>query len=113
MVSQTLGRSAELTLDELAGMTNYLSLRVGSLDRAYQAFQDGIARDSDWERTVKDAPIYLGSPFGRIWWEIARNDYQDTPEFVRAVDQALDESPIVPDHQFLVDLQARTQSLAP
>jgi hypothetical protein len=101
----------ELTLDELMGMTSYLSYRVGVLGRTHQAYLDGIVRPADWEVRLLDVPIFLGSPFGQLWWDSAKADYADIPEFVDAIDQAIATSPVVPDDEFLLDLQSRARSL--
>jgi len=108
---KSLYNPAELTLVELQGMTAYLSYRVGSLERAYQSYLDGIIRPADWERRLYDIPIYLGTSFGRLWWNLGKNDYTNRPEFVSAVDQAIEAGPVVPDDQFLLQLQARAQAL--
>ena len=62
---KSLVAPAELTLEDLQGMTAYLSIRVGHLRRTYQAWRSGILQPEDWAAHLQTVPVYLATPFGR------------------------------------------------
>ena len=102
---KSLYNPEELTLEELWGISSFLSYRVENLRRAYLSYQDGVTQQIDWEQRAFIVPIYLGSPFGRAYWEHLKADFANTPLFVQAVEEALATSPVVPDNIWLLELQ--------
>jgi hypothetical protein len=108
---KSLYRPAELSMEELQRITSLLSTRMNILRRVHQAYEDGVARQSDWETRVNATPIYLGTPFGLIWWAHIKADYSEEPEFVQAVDSALRDSPIVPDDEWLLELERSVRNV--
>jgi hypothetical protein len=108
---KSLYRLEELTMEELQRLTSLLSTRMNILRRINQAYEDGVARREDWEERVNAVPIYLGTPFGRVWWEHIKADYAETPDFVEAVDAALRNSTIVPDDAWLLTLEQDVRNL--
>lgn len=110
---KSLTEPEALTLEELRGITAYLSIRISNLERIYTAEASGIIRREDWESEILGAPIYLGSQFGRVFWENIKGDYAHRPEFVEAVDTALTTSPILPDDEYFLDLQNDLRNLRP
>jgi len=110
---KSLYQPEELTLEELQGMTALLAVRMAILERIFQAYQDGVARPADWEDRLNSVPIYLGSSFGRVWWDHIKADYAHRPDFVNAIDDALETSVIAPDDEWLLDLQNCVRDLVP
>jgi hypothetical protein len=108
---KSLYQPADLTLVELQRITAYLSTRMNILRRVNDAYLNGIARREDWERRVNAVPIYLGSPFGLLWWSHIKADYAESPDFVEAIEAALNGSPTVPDDEWLLDFEKDVRAL--
>ena len=86
---KSLYEPSALTLEEIHRVTYYLVSRVDTLRRCYQTFNDEVTTREDWEDCRHFAPMYLGSQFGRVWWDLVKEtDYNQDPDFVADVDRA-------------------------
>ena len=102
----------ELTLEEVWGISSFLSYRMILLKRAFDSYQDGVIQKDDWDDRARSVPVYLGNDFGRVFWDsLFKPDYANSPGFVSAIDEALATSPVVPDDEWLQDLQRGAQGL--
>lgn len=108
---KSLYNPQEMTLEEVWGNASLLGFRMELLKRAYLSYQDGVIEKDDWEDRAHSVPVYLGNEFGRAFWKASRDDYSNLPDFVDAVDEALASSPVIPDDEWLQDLQRRAQEL--
>jgi len=102
----------EMTLEEVWGISSFLSYRMVLLKRAYDSYQDGVIQKDDWDDRARSVPVYLGNDFGRVFWVSLKPDYANSPGFVNAIDEALATSPVVPDDEWLMDLQRSAQGLS-
>jgi hypothetical protein len=113
LYSKSLFEPTELTRGELARITSLLSVRLSILRRIYLAYRNGVVSEAEWQFQVGSIPIYLGSPFGRLWWDSIKPDYAAMPDFVAAVEDSLATSEIVPDDEWLLEFEARVRTLDP
>jgi hypothetical protein len=97
----------ELSIDELRIYITFISNRISALNRAYIAYQNGLAKPEDWEYLLSQVPVYLGTKSGKIMWDELRNDYNRAPGLVKEIDRALAESEIIPDDQWYIELQEK------
>lgn len=102
---KSLYTPTDMTMNDLVAMNAYMSNRLSNLFNTYVAFQNGVLRASDWESRIVSAPMFLGTVFGKQYWEARKADFPDAPEFVAAVDNALANSPLVSDDKYLIELQ--------
>lgn len=112
LYAKALFKPEELTVDEMIGVSNYLSYRVASLAGVYSRVQDGTLLESDWNESLQSVPIYLGSDIGRNWWQEARHDYVEDPGllgFVEGIDEVLESSSVVPDDVFYARMCKRLE----
>ena len=108
--TKSLYSPGELTLSDLLAVVSYISFRLFNLQRTHQAYIDGIIRESDWNKELNKAPIYLGTTTGQIMWEELKGDYSDNPDFINGVDTVLRTSSIVPDDEWFLNLQNQIQN---
>ena len=108
---KSLYNPAQMTLEEVWGNASLLGYRMELLKRAYLSYRDGVIERDDWDDRARYVPVYLGNGFGRAFWESSREDFANLPEFVDAIDAALESSPVVPDDEWLRDLQRRAAEL--
>ncbi|TAH45023.1 MAG: hypothetical protein E6R11_04235 [Rhodocyclaceae bacterium] len=102
---KSLREPEKLTPSELWKVTEIIYLRIELLERFRRAYNNGIIPLDDLSDEYSDANIYLGTPIGRLVWHSAREDYKDDPEFVSAIDNAIEGKDVVaPDHIFFNDL---------
>jgi hypothetical protein len=110
---KSLYSPAELTLDELLAINTILTYRVTVLNRYYRAYSDGIIQQEDWESVLLEVPIFLGSSFGRLFWDEIKADYPHEPDFVDDMTRALSSSAVIPDDEYFINLQERVRALIP
>jgi len=108
---KSLYSPSELTIEEIYRMNGLVNYRIDHLMRAYRTYQDGILTAEDWESQVRNVPVYLDSAIGRLTWDQLKEDYALYPEFVAAVDGALQEGILVPDHEYYLELQKKIRAL--
>ncbi|MEM1434893.1 MAG: hypothetical protein AAGG11_12605 [Pseudomonadota bacterium] len=97
---------AGLTQEELFGASMYLEYRTSTLQSVFSSVQDGILTEADWESYASSAHIWLGSPFGRRWWEFTKDAWAAFPgqEFVDTIDESLKEADGRPDDLYYIEL---------
>lgn len=93
-----------LTPEDILQLTNITTNRLNLLERYYDAYRIGILSDVDWANEVEAVPIYLGSSYGEILWPLLKEDYLGKEGFVSEIDRSLQNSSIIPDDVYLVDL---------
>jgi len=97
----------DLTVDEMLGASIYLNYRTDTAYTAFTSAQNGTLTQSDWEIFLRATPFYLGTEFGRRWWELIKGDYASNPgsaAFVESIDQMLEDSHRLPDDSFYAEL---------
>lgn len=99
----------DLSDSELRYYANFLTMRIGVLNRAYIAYQNGLANADDWEFLLSQVTIFLGTKSGRIVWDHLRDDYADISGFVNEIDRALAESDVVPDDDWYIELRRKIE----
>ena len=81
-----------LTLQEQHQVHAFLAMALRRLSREFYNYQLGIF--GEWKEAVSVyAPIYLGSDYGRAYWDEVRTVYlavDDLTEFVEEIDTALE-----------------------
>lgn len=104
--TQALFDPENLTLDQVYGASMLLNYRVSTLQSVYMSVQDGVLKQADFHGYVDQAGIYLGTRFGRRWWERTKGDFVDFPgqEFVDAIERSIRETTILPDDVYYVEL---------
>jgi len=97
----------DLTVDEMLGASIYLNYRTDTAYKAFISARDGTLTQRDWENSLRDTPYYLGTEFGRRWWDLIKGDYASNPDneaFVESIDQMLQDSSLLPDDIFYAEL---------
>jgi hypothetical protein len=91
--TKSLEDPKSLTLAEIRVMDGYL---YGMTEqwRASQLLNELGILDEEWkDRLTEEAAFYLGSPFGRAWWEVYQGDVDLPPEMFAIIEEALNASP--------------------
>ena len=107
--TKSLLSPGELTFEEMSLLINYIAMTLNNLERSYMAYTNGIITEEDWNDQLYTVPIYLGTEFGQTLWVQLKNDYSNLPDFVDALENALANSPVVPDDEFYIELHERLQ----
>jgi hypothetical protein len=97
----------DLTLEEMLGVSIFLNYRLGTAFDAFTSAQNGTLTQSDWETSLRDTLYYLGTEFGRNWWELEKSEFGDYPggeEFVESIDKTLNDGSGLPDDKFYAEL---------
>jgi hypothetical protein len=78
----------ELTEAQLGGqLWSYFNNIMWVAQNNWLAYNDGLASEDSWSYAKKFAATSLGFRVGRIWWELARQNYE--PDFAKAIDAEL------------------------
>lgn len=104
-----LYRASEATPEEILDVSYLFTIRLTNLARTYHAFRAGLVTAEDWELEVFIVPLFLNTAIGKVMWDELKPEY--TPDFVDRVDRAMAESPLVPDDDWLIQVQKRLKSL--
>ena len=69
----------------------YWTINVAQWRGLYDLSERGLVDKIAWKRMIEEeAPVYLGYPFGRAWWNHTKNITTTLPEdFMLAIDTAL------------------------
>ena len=102
-----------MTADEIWSLNQYFNMRIQIFVRTYRAYQSGILQKSDWEASIRNAPVFLGTPFGQMMWKNLKIDIQNQPEFISAIDNVLATSTRMSDASWLATLESQAKSLSP
>ena len=86
--AKALYTPADMSPAEIEQVVHYVSSRVSLLHRMFRAHKAGTVAKEDWEQQLHEIPIWLGSAFGQLFWEMSKHDYL-SGEFVEAVDHAI------------------------
>ena len=105
-----LYQPTELTVSDLLRLVPFLSHWLSNMQRTHQAYIDGVIREVDYQTQLLAAPIWFGTALGQVVWAEIKADYAHDPDFVAAIDEALQSSPVVPDDDWYVALEARLRS---
>lgn len=97
----------EMTAQEVWGLTNYMSTRLGRVLWSYDAYRSGVLSEEDWQMEASVTPIWFNTQFGRLAWDSLRSDFLDVPEVMQAIDNALADPKFMANDEFLTGLQER------
>ncbi len=113
MYVKSLENPGEMTAAELWAMSNYVNIRVSLAQRSFRAYQDGIIDQADWDSELAGLPLSLSTPLAHLIWQNLKEDYADSPDFVSAIENAIDTNTVAPDDRWLSDLQEQARNLKP
>lgn len=104
-----LYQPSEATPEEILDVSYLFTIRLTNLAGTYHAFRAGLVTAEDWELEVFIVPLFLNTAIGKVVWDELKPEY--VPDFVDRVDGAMAESPLVPDDEWLMQVQKRLKAL--
>ena len=109
--AKALYSPSQLTPGEIEEVVHYIAARVSLLHRIYRAYKAGTVDENDWKQALHESPIWVGSQFGRLFWEQSKHDYL-SDEFVMAVDKAIESAgPEMREDSWLRMMEAEVRQL--
>jgi hypothetical protein len=103
--TKSLQNPEELEPHELWVVAEIIYIRLEFLRRYQKAFDKGVVSDEeDLNEEYKNTVFYLGTPIGKIVWNLARGDYESDKKILEKIDAALKVKEPYPDDKLLEDL---------
>jgi hypothetical protein len=87
VIARALECPEEMTYADFMAMDAFLFTSLNTLYRNYELAEEGIFTEEEWRQSVETyASWFLGSSFGRVWWEEEARSFFPS-EFANYVDE--------------------------